>query len=79
MSWVRHQHASGIFASLAPTRPPTNPCAGPPHPTPPDNPSEELEDAQLILQEYKRVFDTPAAGLGGATPTMELLAQVGTW
>lgn len=29
------------------------------------------------LQEYKRCFDRPDVGMGGAMPTMEVLSQVG--
>lgn len=40
---------------------------------------EELEDAQFILQEYKRCFDVGPGG-GGETPVMDVLAQLrGPW
>lgn len=36
----------------------------------------EGQDAEFILQEYHRCFDSGAAALGGGAPTMEALAQV---
>ena len=48
----------------------------PPRPHPADNPSD-LEDAAYLLAEYKRAWDSPAAGLGGVMPSLEGLAQAG--
>jgi hypothetical protein len=44
------------------------------------NNPDDCEDAEFILQEYKRCFDRADVGMGGATPTMEVLSQLhGPW